>query len=115
MSLILTDVKKVIGGSTEDDSFDIDLILFINATLGILFQLGIDEAGTTPIIDATTTWDELFANRKDLEMVKAYIIHKVRLMFDPPTNSAAIEAIKGIIAEYEWRIANIKTINLSIR
>lgn len=115
MSLVLADVKKTIGGSTEDDSFDIDLILYINATLGVLFQLGIDEAGATPIIDATTTWENLLGNRKDLEMVKAYIIHKVRLMFDPPTNSATIEAIKGIIAEYEWRIANIKTINLSNR
>lgn len=112
MSLVLTDVKKTIGGSTEDNSFDTDLTLYTNAVIGILSQLGLEEADATPIIDETTTWDQLLGNRKDLEMVKAYIIHKVKLMFDPPTNSAAIEALKGIIAEFEWRIVNIKTINL---
>lgn len=110
MSVILTDVKKVVGGSTDDDSFDIDLIIFINTTLGVLYQLGLEEAGLTPVIDETTTWDELLGGRKDLEIVKSYIILKVRLMFDPPTNSSVMESIKQTIGELEWRINNIRTI-----
>lgn len=108
---ILEDVKKVIGGSTEDDSFNIDLIIFINSTLWILSQLGLEEADDTPIIDEDTTWDELLGGRKDLEVIKSYIILKVRKQFDPPSSSAAIESMNQLIAEMEWRINNMKTIN----
>ena len=40
----------------------------------------------------------------DLAGVKTYIYLKVRLVFDPPQSSAAMEAIKQNIAELEWRL-----------
>lgn len=113
MSIILDDVKKTIGGSTEDNSFDIDLIIYINSTLGILSQLGLDEADATPIITETTTWEDLLGSRRDLEIVKTYIILKVKKMFDPPGSAAAIESMNQLISEFEWRINNLKIINLS--
>ena len=49
----------------------------------------------------------MFRDRKDLEIVKTYICFKVKMMFDPPTSSAALEATKRVLDEQEWRIANI--------
>ena len=108
---ILSSVKELLGISYEDESFDFEILMHINATLTILFQMGVDEAGDTPVIDITTTWRELFGDRTDLEMVKTYIYFKVKSMFDPPTNSAGLESLNRIMKEFEWRINNLQTIN----
>ena len=39
-----------------------------------------------------------------LEMVKTYLYLKVRLIFDPPASSAAVEAMSRQVTEYEERI-----------
>ncbi len=108
MTGILATIKKTIGIAQEDDSFDDDLIIYINATLLILSQLGLKEADKTPMINSETTWNEFLGDRTDLEVVKTYIHFKVKNMFDPPTSSALAEAHKGIIAELEWRINNLE-------
>ena len=108
---ILSSVKELLGISYEDESFDFEILMHINATLAILFQMGVEEASDTPVIDITTTWRELFGDRTDLEMVKTYIYFKVKSMFDPPTNSAGLESLNRVMKEFEWRINNLKTIN----
>ena len=107
---ILSSVKELLGISYEDESFDFEILMQINATLAILFQIGVEEAGDTPVIDITTTWRELFGDRTDLEMVKTYIYFKVKSMFDPPTNSAGLESLNRVMKEFEWRINNLQTI-----
>lgn len=111
---ILTTIKKTLGISQEDYSFDTDLIIFINATMMILSQLGVVEADNM-IISQTTTWKEFFGDRTDLEVLKTYIHFKVKQMFDPPTSTAAIESVKQITKELEWRITNMSTIESSIK
>ena len=108
---ILSSVKELLGISYEDESFDFEILMHINTTLAILFQIGVEEAGDTPVIDITTTWRELFGDRTDLEMVKTYIYFKVKSMFDPPTNSAGLESLNRVMKEFEWRINNLQTIN----
>mgnify|MGYP003563861652 FL=1 len=112
---ILSSVKELLGISYEDESFDFEILMHINATLAILFQMGVDEAGDTPVIDITTTWRELFGDRTDLEMVKTYIYFKVKSMFDPPTNSAGLESLNRVMKEFEWRINNLQTINHTLK
>lgn len=111
MQVVLDTIKKTLGISKDDTSFDSDITLYINSSLSILSQMGLTEAGETPIIDETTMWIDLLNGRDDLEIVKTYISFKVKSMFDPPTNSAAIDAMNRTITEFEWRINNIKTIN----
>ena len=111
MNNVLETIKKVLGIATEDSSFDNDIILYINSAIGILHQLGVSEDLTDIIIDQDTIWTELFGERDDLEIVKTYIGFRVKSMFDPPTNSAAIEALNRTISEFEWRINNMRTIN----
>ena len=107
---ILDTVKQTIGIVPSDTSFDVDIIMYVNATLGILFQLGIEETSSLPIIDETTSWSQLLGSRTDLEIVKAYIRFKVKMMFDPPSSTAALDAMNRSINELEWRITNLKTI-----
>lgn len=108
MTGILATIKKTVGVAQEDDSFDEDLIIYINATLLILSQLGLKEADKTPMIDKETTWSQFLGDRTDLEVVKTYIHFKVKNMFDPPTNSAASKAQSEVISELEWRINNLE-------
>ena len=112
---ILSSVKELLGISYEDESFDFEILMHINATLAILFQIGVEEAGDTSVIDITTTWRELFGDRTDLEMVKTYIYFKVKSMFDPPTNSAGLESLNRVMKEFEWRINNLQTINHTLK
>ena len=112
---ILSSIKELLGISYEDESFDFEILMHINATLAILFQIGVEEAADTPVIDITTTWRELFGDRTDLEMVKTYIYFKVKSMFDPPTNSAGLESLNRVMKEFEWRINNLQTINHTLK
>lgn len=104
---ILNTIKQLLGISSSDDSFDVNVIISINSVLTILSQMGLSEADGFMITGTTEEWSELIGSRTDLEFVKTYIGLKVKLMFDPPTSSAAIDAIKRNIDELEWRITNI--------
>ena len=108
---ILETIKQMLGISSEDTSFDAELIVYINTALAIACQLGVEEAKELPIINEITEWMELLDDREDLEMLKTFIYLKVKSMFDPPTNSAARDAIDRITKELEWRITNMLLIN----
>lgn len=103
MDSILTSVKKMLGITEEYTHFDTDIIIHINSVFMILSQLGVGPEGGFTIQDASTTWDEYISGSK-AELVKSYIFLKVRLLFDPPESTAAIEAIKNQINEFEWRL-----------
>lgn len=101
---ILDSIKKILGMPPDYDAFDTDLVIHINSVFGILAQLGIGPAGGFSISDNTTLWKAYLGDSKDLEMVKSYIALKVRLVFDPPTIGAVMDAMKEQIREYEWRL-----------
>lgn len=101
MESILTSIKKLLGIMPEYTHFDADLIMHINTVFSILQQLGVGSAFS--ITDANTTWSE-YTERTDIEMLKTYIALKVKLMFDPPLSSVAVDAYTKQIAELEWRL-----------
>lgn len=101
---ILDSIKKILGMPPDYDAFDTDLVIHINSVFGILAQLGVGPAGGFSISDNTTLWKAYLGDSKDLEMVKSYIALKVRLVFDPPTIGAVMDAMKEQIREYEWRL-----------
>lgn len=101
---ILSSVKKQLMLPTDDASFDADLILDINGVLATLNQLGVGRNNFI-ISGDTETWSDFLKNSTKLtSLCKLYVASKVRLIFDPPTSSIVTETIKGIIAEYEWRL-----------
>jgi hypothetical protein len=100
---ILTSIKKLLGLEEADTSFDPDLILHINTIFFTLNQLGVGPDEPFRITSKDETWDD-FSDRKDIEAIKSYIYLKVRLLFDPPTNSAVLNAMTESAKEYEWRL-----------
>lgn len=101
---ILTSIKKLLGIAEEYEFFDADVIMNINMAFMVLYQLGVGPSTAFSIEDKTATWSDFLGDATDLAGVKTYIFLKVKLVFDPPQSSAAMEAIKQNIAELEWRL-----------
>ena len=103
---VLLSTKQMLGISPEDTSFDVNVIMSINTALTTLMDLGLTEVEDQIIIDDDMTWDDLLGGRTDIEYVKTYVYQKVKMIFDPPTSTAAIDAMQRSISELEWRICN---------
>lgn len=102
VSSILDSIKAQLGYGESTD-YDTELIIFINTVFSVLNQLGAGPAAFS-ITSSTETWSQFLGERKDLEFIKSYIFLKVKLMFDPPSNSFLVDAIKNQISELEFRI-----------
>lgn len=104
MDSILISIKKLLGIEENYTHFDTDIIMHINSVLSILTQLGVGPSSGYSIKDANAVWDDFISDSKKLELVKTYVYLKVRLMFDPPSSSSAIDSMKQLISELEFRI-----------
>lgn len=104
MESILNSTKKLSGVAGDYEYFDIDLIMYINSIFLDLKQLGVGPVEGFVITDDEATWIDFLPNNIVLrEATKVYMASKVRLKFDPPTNSTHMEALKRSIDEYEFR------------
>ena len=101
---ILNSTKKLLGIAEDYDAFDTDIVMHINSVFNTLSQLGLHPTDGFAIEDESSVWSEYIDNQKLYNSVKTYMYLKVRLLFDPPTTSFAIESFAKQIAEYEWRI-----------
>ena len=101
---ILNTIKKLLGISSAYTEFDADIIIHINSVFSILQQLGVGPDNGFSITDSTTTWSNYINNEKILNVVISYMYLHVRRLFDPPTNSAILNAQEQMIKEYEWRL-----------
>lgn len=101
---ILRSTKKILGVGEADTSFDVDIMIHINSVLAVLTQVGIGPNNGYMIEDDTATWDAFIGTDPRLNLVKTYLYLKVRLLFDPPGTSYAIDAMEKQIAEFEWRL-----------
>lgn len=102
-SSILLSVKKVIGLTPDDTSFDTDIIMHINSAFFKLKQVNVFQSPYT-ISDATATWSDCLGEREaQLSAVKTYITLYVRYIFDPNTNGTLHNAMKSELTEMEQR------------
>ena len=97
---ILTSVKKLLGIAEDYDEFDTDIIIHINSVFVTLQQLGVGPDEGFSISDNSTTWSDYLSDNKLLNNVISYMGLKVKMLFDPPTNSS----YERTIQELEWRI-----------
>lgn len=104
---ILKSVKLALGGSLvsySDDAFDSSLLMHINSVFVILNQLGVGPREIF-VADENSEWDEfLVENSAKLRIVQSYMYLRIRLIFDPPSSSFVLDAIKEQIKEYEFRM-----------
>lgn len=103
MDSILTSIKKDLGIAEAYEHFDSDITRHINSVFMILNQLGVGPSECFTITDKYDLWPD-FMEDGQIELVKSYMYLKVRLLFDPPTSSAAIESMNRQISEFEFRL-----------
>jgi hypothetical protein len=101
---ILVSIKKVMGLAEDDNSFDIDLIMHINSVFSDLAQLGVGPDNGFEIYDEDPTWDSFTDGNVNQNSVKSYMYLRVRMMFDPPGTSFALDSMEKQIQKYEWRL-----------
>lgn len=103
MFSILTSIKKLVGITEEYEAFDVDVIMHINMAIATLEQIGVGKPGFR-VTDESQTWADYMQDDPKLELVKDYIYLKVRLIFDPPVSTSAVESINRMISEFEARL-----------
>lgn len=105
MESILTSIKTQFPIENSDTSFDQTLITTINSVFSILHELGVGPENGFGITGYDEKWtDFISGDPYTLRDVKTYMYMKVKLIFDPPSNSAVLAAMERVIAEFEWRI-----------
>ena len=103
---ILTSTKTIAGLVDDYDSFDNEIIMYINSVFLVLKQLGVGPAKGFVITDKEATWD-MFVPDDDIlrETVKSYMGAKVKMQFDPPTQTSVSSAYENTIKELEFRLS----------
>lgn len=108
---ILTTIKLLLGIEESCKDFDAELIPLINTQFMFLRQIGVGPMEGFSIEDATLNWSDFINEIQNYEAVKTYIHLRVKLVFDPPSSSAVIDAYKEVIAECEWRLRDAAEIH----
>ena len=107
---ILTSIKKLLGLNSEITVFDTDIAFHINTVFANLAQMGVGPKNSEgintgfKITSASETWGNFTNDDILIENVKTYVYIKVKMVFDPPTSNALIEAYNAQAKELEWRL-----------
>lgn len=102
---ILDSIKQYVGIDKSIDDFDEDILMNINVVFSVLYQVGVDALKGVTIEGSDEEWSDVFSESPDLiNMCKSYTQLKVRITFDPPTNSFVMDSLKKTADELEWRI-----------
>lgn len=102
---ILQSTKKILGIAPEYQAFDLDVMTHINTAFSTLEQIGVGPVGGFMINDDFAEWGHFLGDDPRLNSVKTYVYLRVRLLFDPPTNSFTIGAMQEQVKELEWRLS----------
>lgn len=101
---ILDTIKKLLGADPGYHPFDADLVLHINSYIGAINQFGVGVPNFA-IEGADETWSDFLGDNEALyNIAKSYLYAKVKLIFDPPTSSALMQALTESANELEWRL-----------
>lgn len=107
---ILSSIKKLLGLNDGVTVFDTDIVIHINTVFANLTQMGVgpqDDEGKNigfRISTGNEVWGDFTDNDILIENVKTYVYIKVKMVFDPPTSSALIDAYNAQAKELEWRL-----------
>lgn len=102
---ILDSVKKVCNIDPSYTQFDDVILLHINTVFSTLNQLGVGPDAGFMIEDNTVTWDAFVGTDLSKNNIKTYMGLCVRVIFDPPPSSWAVQAMQQQIEEFTWRIS----------
>lgn len=101
---ILSDIKSML--SVEyGDSFDKEILLFINSAVMEVYQLGCCTYQNEVTED--TTWGDILSTddmKMSVSFVKKYIYIRTKLSFDPPTSGFHTTALEKELDELKYRL-----------
>lgn len=100
---ILNTTKKMLGFDPDYTAFDTDITIHINTVFFSLTQLGVGPQQGFSIIGPEETWTS-FIGTDLIQAVKSYMYLRVRLLFDPPATSFAIDSMKTQAEKLEWML-----------
>lgn len=98
---ILMTIRELVISDPEETCFDNELLVHINATLSRLYELRVIES-PIKITNVSETWENLLFGDIRFEDLKSYIYYKVKLAFDPPSNSYTLSYFKEESDKLEW-------------
>lgn len=75
----------------------------INSVFAGLYQMGIGPSSGF-VADISSKWSDFTTNTIAIELLKTYMYYKVRIQFDPPTNSIHLESMNKQLQDCEFRI-----------
>lgn len=101
---ILLSIKSMLGIDANMNAFDFEIIQHINAAFTTVHQLGVGPDDAFTVVNENTDWSEFASDPKLVNLAKSYVYKKVRLAFDPPTNSFLNTSIENQIKEDEFRL-----------
>lgn len=107
---ILSSIKKLLGLNDGVTVFDTDIVIHINTVFANLTQMGVgpqNDKGKNigfKISTGNEVWGDFTSNDILIDNVKTYVYIKVKMVFDPPTSSALIDAYNAQAKELEWRL-----------
>lgn len=104
MKSILDSTKKMLSIAPTDTSFDDDILMHINGVFATLHQLGVGPDEGFMIEDKSSEWESFILNGPILNQVKLYMFLQIKIIFDPPPSSFALEALKSQAEEKGWRL-----------
>lgn len=100
---ILISIRQFLNIDADDENFDAILIPLINSAFNVLAQLGVIDEGIR-MDDTEMTWEEVIGENVDRELLKEYVAYRTKILFDPPSSSFVLEAMKQMVADDEWRL-----------
>ena len=91
----------------ENNPFDAELILHINAIFTDISGLGIGSDTPFHITGASETWSDFYDKIDMCNNVKEYMHLRLRMVFDPPANSFIVNSFEEMIKKLEWHLTVI--------
>lgn len=102
---ILVTIKKMLGLDLDYEAFDTDVVVFLNSAFMKLQQIGVGpKEGFALKGGLDQMWSDFLPSDTMLEAVKTYLYISVKILFDPPSNSYVMDALKQEKEELEWRL-----------
>lgn len=102
---ILKTIRSMRGLDSEDNTFDSELIPYINTALFRLNTLGVITHSNYNITGENETWaDVLQESINRIGSIQTYMALRTQALFDPPTSAYLLSAIESEIQELEWTL-----------
>lgn len=100
---ILETIKKMLGIDPSLTVFDFEIMAHINSSFMTLHQLGVGPEEGFVITGIESKWNS-FIDSVKLNAVIQYLHYSVKLAFDPPATSYAINSMEKMLEELKWRL-----------